>query len=795
MRESKQEPTHQQSSHLKPKATESTIGFSHQPETNLALEQRIQRLGQSGLHRAIAPHSSPNPNLLLHLQRQHGNRYVQRRVELSCQSAGEADVAAPDVETGIEQARGTGQPLDRTVQRQMESAFGTDFSRVRVHTDSNADTLNLALSARAFTTGQDIFFRQGEYHPDSFRGKELLAHELTHVVQQTGGIQAKLAIGQPNDRAEQEADQIAGLVMKRLSSEPPEPTNAQFEQSRSGSETSSLANSANSFAAFVQRDLMGEEEQAAKVEQATQTERPQDEYPLIQTKRSAQISRKCSTCEQRQYGNRYVQRLIVQSSSQREPAIQRVVEVRPPGRGEASAFERRQELIDRLNRQSSAMRYSLADRVLQYEVLDAAALTNFDRQMQGFIDRAEVVPMRLINRSGLVDGQSLLIDSLQLAYVDLDDMLASDDLSFQLNLIHFLVERFRVRNYERRIGTDMSAAFPRAHQAGIDAETEHLRSVIGDPTIRFNHEREDNGRTVFVFRSQEGYQVVHVFGRDRAGVRGGQVFVRTRDNRRLTIDQLRAERAGGTTDSGITSPDRFRFQLQPPSLLQPPNPTTQPQLGDDLQLHLDPAIAAMIAAQQLRQRLSQPNLQTALSAIVLPLPIPSSPTVPNPFSLPLLPQTPPPAPQAGPSSPRPGTLGDVLGAVIGLPQVRPLIDQAQARATQAAESAWQGIPPIGQRIIIGSGIGLSVGGLTWILADPNVRASLSQLSTPLNDRVIPIPGLSGFGLEVNTGNGNLTLGIHLDLGQLLPPFLGFGAGSFNPLGAPPQPQPLTLPGQ
>jgi Domain of unknown function (DUF4157) len=472
--------------------------------------------------------------------------------------------------------------------------------------------------------------------------------------------------------------------------------------------------------------------------------------------------------------------------------VQRVVEVRPPGRGEASAFERRQELIDRLNRQSPAIRYSLADRVLQYEVLDEAALTNFDRQMQSFIDRGEVVPMRLINRSGLVDGQPLLIDSLQLAYVDLDDMLASDDLSFQLNLIHFLVERFGVRNYERRIGTDMSAAFPRAHQAGIDAETEHLRSVIGDPTIRFNHEREENGRTIFVYRSREGYQIVHVFGRNRGGVQGGQVFVRSRDNRRLTIEQLRAERAG--TASGAAAPNSPRFQLTLPSLLQPPNPAAQYHLGNDFQLHLDPAIEAMIAAQQIRQRLSQPNLQATLAAISLPIPLPNATSGPNPFSLPMLPQAPPLTPQAGPSSPRPGTWGDVLSAVIGLPQVRPLVDQAQARATQAAESAWQGIPPTGQHIIVGAGIGLGVGGLTWVLADPNLRTSLSQLSTPLNDRVIPIPGLTGLGLEVNTGNGNLMLGLHLDLGQLLPPFLGFGAGSFNPIGAPPQPQPLTLPG-
>jgi hypothetical protein len=229
--------------------------------------------------------------------------------------------------------------------------------------------------------------------------------------------------------------------------------------------------------------------------------------------------------------------------------IQREVQFRPPGRGEATAYDRRQELVDRLNRQSPGLVYWLREpdarrAILRYEVWDESLLNNFDRQMMGFIDRAEVVPMRLITRHGLVDGEALLIDSLQLAYVDVDDMMGSDDLSFEMNLIHFLTERFRVRNYERRIGTDMSADFPRAHAAGNQAEAEHLRSVIGDPTLQFNHEREENGRTIFVFRSRNPfrYEVVHVFGRSRRGLSTGTVFA-LRGNRRLTIPELIAERA------------------------------------------------------------------------------------------------------------------------------------------------------------------------------------------------------------------------------------------------------------
>ena len=68
----------------------------------------------------------------------------------------------------------------------MEQAFNADFSGVKVHTGAESDTLNRSLSARAFTSGHDVFFRQGEYNPDSTAGQELLAHELTHVVQQRG---------------------------------------------------------------------------------------------------------------------------------------------------------------------------------------------------------------------------------------------------------------------------------------------------------------------------------------------------------------------------------------------------------------------------------------------------------------------------------------------------------------------------------------------------------------------------------------------------------------------------------
>ncbi|MGV0104142.1 eCIS core domain-containing protein [Nostoc sp. DSM 114160] len=94
--------------------------------------------------------------------------------------------ATSELETSIQQARGNGQPLADDIKHPMEQAFGADFGSVRVHTDAQSNRLNESIQARAFTTGQDVFFRQGEYSPGSDAGKELLAHELTHVVQQNG---------------------------------------------------------------------------------------------------------------------------------------------------------------------------------------------------------------------------------------------------------------------------------------------------------------------------------------------------------------------------------------------------------------------------------------------------------------------------------------------------------------------------------------------------------------------------------------------------------------------------------
>ena len=102
--------------------------------------------------------------------------------------------ATPHLETAIKQEQGHGQSISEDIREPLEQSFGADFSGVRIHTNDQSDQLNRSIQSRAFTTGQDIFFKQGAYQPGSRQGKELIAHELTHVVQQnsTNTLQTKI---------------------------------------------------------------------------------------------------------------------------------------------------------------------------------------------------------------------------------------------------------------------------------------------------------------------------------------------------------------------------------------------------------------------------------------------------------------------------------------------------------------------------------------------------------------------------------------------------------------------------
>ena len=102
-----------------------------------------------------------------------------------------SNVAPTSVSSKIENSSGKGNSLPKNTLREMSSSFGTDFSDVKVHNDSDAINMNKELQAEAFTHGRDIYFNKGKYNPENQEGKLLLAHELTHVVQQKEGLQKK----------------------------------------------------------------------------------------------------------------------------------------------------------------------------------------------------------------------------------------------------------------------------------------------------------------------------------------------------------------------------------------------------------------------------------------------------------------------------------------------------------------------------------------------------------------------------------------------------------------------------
>ena len=113
---------------------------------------------------------------------------------------------------GLSSTKGAGKPMDRGTKSFMENRFGSDFGNVRIHTGSRATSLNNQIKARAFTHSNDIYFNQGQYSPGTNSGKHLLAHELTHTIQQgaakTKNIQREAPWDIANDERELKPDKV-----------------------------------------------------------------------------------------------------------------------------------------------------------------------------------------------------------------------------------------------------------------------------------------------------------------------------------------------------------------------------------------------------------------------------------------------------------------------------------------------------------------------------------------------------------------------------------------------------------
>ncbi|MDT7781765.1 MAG: hypothetical protein QOF58_184 [Pseudonocardiales bacterium] len=182
-------------------------GHEHESETSFRPKgDRIQHEETDLMGRAAAA-GRPDvlgPAGMLGLQRAVGNAGVGAVVE---------DSPAPNVITS------GGSPLSADVRSDMEGRFGADFSDVRVHTDSTAHDSAKSVNAQAYTVGSNIVFQRDKYDPGSDTGKHMLAHELTHVVQQRSGpvdgtdAGGGVKVSDPSDRFERDAVANADRMM------------------------------------------------------------------------------------------------------------------------------------------------------------------------------------------------------------------------------------------------------------------------------------------------------------------------------------------------------------------------------------------------------------------------------------------------------------------------------------------------------------------------------------------------------------------------------------------------------
>ena len=179
---------------------------------------------------------------VMHLQKTAGNATVSAALEEQEPSLVKDVVGS-----------GSGAPLDRHTRGFMESRLGADFSDVRVHTDARASESAQSVQAHAYTVGSDVVFQSGKYAPESDSGKRMLAHELTHVVQQRSGPVAGtpapggIKVSHPSDSFEQAADSTAERVMSPGQGAPAPAAAAPASIQREGEEEEDLQGS------FVQR--------------------------------------------------------------------------------------------------------------------------------------------------------------------------------------------------------------------------------------------------------------------------------------------------------------------------------------------------------------------------------------------------------------------------------------------------------------------------------------------------------------------------------------------------------------
>ena len=164
--------------------------------TPILQRQKIQRQSWPSFDLSSEEEKEPvQEKILLQRQVEEEEEPIQEKSLLWRQSEEEEEPVSAKKDSGgtvgsglqsqLMSTKGSGNLLSENTRSFMEPRFGTDFKNVRVHTDSNAVTMSKELGAQAFTHGSNIYFNSGKYNPESSQGKRLLAHELTHVIQQS----------------------------------------------------------------------------------------------------------------------------------------------------------------------------------------------------------------------------------------------------------------------------------------------------------------------------------------------------------------------------------------------------------------------------------------------------------------------------------------------------------------------------------------------------------------------------------------------------------------------------------
>lgn len=262
-----------------------------------------------------------------------------------------SDTKNTKVESKLKNSKGGGSKMKDSTLTEMEQGFGADFSHINIHTGAEAQAMSEQLGAQAFTSGNDVYFNQGKYDPTTKEGKHLLAHELTHTIQQKGKTDKK---------------------------------------------------------------------------------------------------------------------------------VQRKVKV------SGTDAKTRKKFLDKMNDGSSVKFQFGTGGALELVDKKAVGTDVFTKKMIGALKNPQNVELRLI-----VKNDRIFIDSFGSGAVDSADMLGLSTTMFKASLLHFVVERFAIADYEKNKATTSKGDFEKAHLAGLGAEEEFLKEIYPKKTIKYKTEYLD----------------------------------------------------------------------------------------------------------------------------------------------------------------------------------------------------------------------------------------------------------------------------------------------------------------